>query len=383
MKRFNVGLVGTGVISDIYLKTCQNFDILDVIACGSLDLEESKAKAEKYQIPRVCSPQEIIDDPDIECVLNLTIPAAHAEISLAALNAGKHVYTEKPFATNIEDGKKILALAKSKGLYVGNAPDTFLGGRIQTCRKMIDQELVGDPIGVSAFAATHGVDMYHPNPDFYYQKGGGPLLDLGPYYLTAMVALLGPIKKTSAFAKRTFEERMIGSKPRRGEKMKVEVDTYIVGSLEFENGVLGTMMKSFDVWDNQLPRLEIYGTEGTISIVDPDPTGGPNEFGGKVYYKTRETARWTYRPREQGLENWDLAENTHGYNEDSRGLGLADMAYAVREKRSHRASGEMACHVLEVMLGMLESAESGEVYTVKSTCSIPEPLPQDFPLSEG
>ena len=195
MEKFRVGLIGTGVISDIYLKTCRRFDILDVVACGSLDVEESREKAEKYNIPRVCSPDEIIHDPDIECVLNLTIPAAHAEISTAALEAGKHVYSEKPFATSMDDGKKILALAKSKGLYVGNAPDTFLGGRLQTCRKLIDEGLIGEPAGVSSFAGTHGVERHHPNPVFYYKPGGGPLLDLGPYYLTAMIFLLGPVKR--------------------------------------------------------------------------------------------------------------------------------------------------------------------------------------------
>jgi len=382
MKSFRVGLIGTGVISDIYLKTCQKFDILDVVACSSLDVEESRGKAEKYHIPRVCSPDEIIVDPDIDCVLNLTIPAVHAEISLAALEAGKHVYSEKPFATSREDGKKILTLAESKGLYVGNAPDTFLGGRMQTCRKLIEDDLIGKPTGVSAFAGTHGVERHHPNPDFYYKQGGGPLLDLGPYYLTAMIALLGPVKRGCGFAKRTFDQRMIESHPRNGEMMTVDVDTHVCGMLEFFNGVLGSLMMSFDVWDSQLPRMEIYGEQGTICIPDPDPTDGTNIFGGEVYYKTRETARWNYRPRVQGLDEWDVAANNHGYNEDSRGLGLADLAYAVRDNRPPRASGKMAFHVFDIMMGILESSKSGEYSVLESTCSIPSPLPANFPLSE-
>lgn len=382
MPKLRVGLIGTGVISDIYLKTCQKFDILDVVACGSLDVAESRAKAEKYKIPRVCSPEEIIHDPEIECVLNLTIPAAHAEISMAALEAGKHVYSEKPFATSIEDGKKILALAEAKGLYVGNAPDTFLGGRLQTCRKLIEQGVIGEPAGVSAFAGTHGVERHHPNPIFYYKPGGGPILDLGPYYLTAMISLLGPVKRSCGFSKRTFDERMIESQPRYGEVMKVEVDTHVCGMLEFAGGVIGSIMTSFDIWDSQLPRLEIYGKEGTICIPDPDPVDGPNIFGGEVLYKTRETARWNYKPRVKGLENWDVAVNTHGYNEDSRGLGLADMAYAVRKKRPHRANGEMAYHVLEIILGLLDSSKKGEYSVLESSCSTPLPLPEDFPLSE-
>jgi len=382
MKKLRVGLIGCGVISDIYLKTCQKFEILDVVACASLDMEESQAKANTYNIPKVCSPDELISDSEIDCVLNLTIPAVHADISLAALEAGKHVYSEKPFATCIEDGKKILTLAKSKGLYVGNAPDTFLGGRMQTCRKLIEEGVIGEPTAVSAFVGTHGVERHHPNPDFYYRTGGGPLLDLGPYYLTAMISLLGPVKRSCGFSKRTFDERLIESQPRKGEFVKVEVDTHVSGSLEFSNGVIGTLMTSFDIWDSQLPRLEIYGKDGTLCIPDPNPVDGTNIFGGEVYYKTRETARWTYRPLVQGLDDWEAAENTHGYNEDSRGLGLADMAYAVRDKRPHRANGEMAYHVFEIMMGVLESSKTGEYSVLESTCDMPSPLPENFPLSE-
>lgn len=382
-KKFRIGLIGCGVISDIYLKTCRKFDILDVVACASLDIEESTRKAEQYNIPKVLSPTELLQDPDIDCVLNLTIPAVHAEISLAALEAGKHVYSEKPFATTLEDGTKVLELAKAKGLYVGNAPDTFLGGRMQTCRKLIEDGIIGKPTGVSAFAGTHGVERHHPSPDFYYQPGGGPLLDLGPYYLTAMISLLGPVKRTCGFAKKTFEQRLIESQPRNGEMIPVDVDTHVCGMMEFDSGVIGSLMMSFDVWDSQLPRMEVYGKLGTLCIPDPDPTDGTNIFGGEVFYKTRETARWNYRPRVKGLDEWDVVENKHGFNEDSRGLGLADLAYAVRDKRPLRASGEMAFHVSDIMMGILDSSKSGQYYEVESTCSIPSPLPANFPQSEG
>ncbi|MBT4526588.1 MAG: Gfo/Idh/MocA family oxidoreductase [Deltaproteobacteria bacterium] len=383
MEKLRVGLIGCGVISDIYLKTCQKFEVIDIVACASLDLEESRQKAKQYNIAKVCQPDELIQDPDIDCILNLTIPAVHAEISMAALEAGKHVYSEKPFATDLKDGEKILALAKSKNLFVGNAPDTFLGGRLQTCRKIIDDGIIGEPTGASAFVGTHGVERHHPNPAFYYQTGAGPLLDLGPYYLTALISMLGPIKRSCGFSKKTFSERIIESQPRHGEMMQVEVDTHICGTLEFENGVIGSLMTSFDIWDSQLPRLEIYGKEGTICMPDPDPVDGPNIFGGEVYYKTRETARWSYKPRVQGLEEWTVAENNHGYNEDSRGLGLADMAYAIKNQRPHRANGEMAHHVLETMLGLLESSQKGAYSVLKSTCSIPAALPADFPLNEA
>ncbi|MBE1275904.1 gfo/Idh/MocA family oxidoreductase [Enterovibrio baiacu] len=382
MNKFRVGLIGCGVISDKYLATSQVFDMIDMVACASLDWEESSRKAAAYGIPKVCTPEEIIRDPDIDCVLNLTIPAVHAQITLAALEAGKHVYSEKPFVTDLEDGKRILALAKEKGLYVGNAPDTFLGGRIQTCRKLIDQGVIGKPTGVAAFVPTRGVERHHPNPDFYYQPGGGPLFDLGPYYLTAMIALLGPVERVCGMAKKTLNERLIESQPRRGEKIPVDVDTHVNALLAFENDVQGSLMTSFDVWDSQTPRLEIYGEQGTLCIADPDPTDGINIFGGQVLYKTRETARWVYRPRVPNLEHWQVAENTHNFNEETRGIGLVDLTYAVKNQRPARASGEMAQHVCEIMFGILESSKTGQFSEIESRCDIPAPLPVDFPWSE-
>ena len=383
MKKFRVGLIGCGRISDIYLKTCGKFDELDVVACASLDIGESRAKAAQYGIAKACSPDEILADPQIDCILNLTIPAAHAEISLAALDAGKHVYSEKPFVTDLSDGRKILALARKKGLCVGNAPDTFLGGRWQTCRKLLDQGVIGRPTGVAAFVGTHGVERHNPNPDFYYQAGGGPLLDLGPYYLTAMVFLIGPVRRVCGLARRTFDRRMIENGPRHGQWMDVEVDTHSLSMMEFASGVIGSMTMSFDVWDSETPRFEIYGEAGTICIADPDPVHGANIFQGEVWYRTRQTSRWTHQPRPAGREDWLVAENTHGFNEDSRGLGLLDLAYAVRDGRPVRAGGEMAYHVCEVMDGILASPEAGAYRPIESTCPVPAPLPEHFPQSEN
>lgn len=383
MNTFRIGLVGCGRISDIYLKNCQRFDELEVVACASLDLEESRRKAGQWGIPEACRPEDIFANPDIDCVLNLTIPAAHAGVSKAALHAGKHVYSEKPFVTNLAEGREILDLAAQKGLLVGNAPDTFLGGRWQTVRKLIDQGVIGAPTGVSAFVPTHGTERHNPNPDFYYQKGGGPLLDLGPYYLTAMVFFLGPIARVAGMSRRTFDQRMIENGPRQGFMMPVEVDTHCLSLIEFENGVIGQMMMSFDVWDSETPRFEIYGEEGTICVPDPDPVHGANIFQGEVWLRTRETARWTHQPRPSGREAWQVAENTHGYNFDARGLGLLDLAYAVRDKRSPRASGEMAHHVYEVMDAMLVSPSAGRFMDIQSSCARPSPLPVNFPESEG
>lgn len=379
MSVFRVGLIGTGRISDVYLKNCAAFGGLEIVACGSLNMEESRTKAAEFGVPRVAEPDEIIADPEIDAILNLTIPAAHAEVSLAALEAGKHVYSEKPFVTDLADGRRVLELARNKGLTVGNAPDTFLGGRWQTVRKLLDQGMIGAPTGVAAFVPTHGVERHHPNPDFYYAKGGGPLLDLGPYYLTAMVFLLGPIRQVAAMGRRTFAERMIENGPRNGEMMPVEEDTHSLNLIAFENGVIGEMMVSFDVWESETPRLEIYGEDGTICIPDPDPGDGANIFQGPVWYRTREQARWTMRPRPKAPVEWCVAENTHGFNYDARGVGLLEMVDAVAKGRTPRASSVLAYHVTEAMEAMLASAREARFVDVASTCTRPELLPETFP----
>jgi predicted dehydrogenase len=376
----NVGLIGTGRISDIYLETCTAFSAVNISACGSLDPEESRRKAAHYGIAKVASPQDIIADDTIDCILNLTIPAVHAEVSLAALAAGKHVYSEKPLATTLQDGQRILDLAAARGLTVGNAPDTFLGGRWQTVRKLLDDGVIGTPIGCMAHVGTHGVERHNPNPDFYYQHGGGPLLDLGPYYLTAMVFLMGPIKRVSGMASRSFDRRQIETGPRSGDWMNVEVDTHSLSTLEFVSGAIGNMTISFDIWDSESPRFEIYGTEGTICIPDPDPVHGANNFGGPVWYRTRKTSRWEFQPRPTDRpDTWLEAENTHGFNVNSRGLGLVEMAYALNERRTPRASGELAQHVLEVMLGIDDSPRKGQFIDITSTCAVPPVLPNSFP----
>ena len=373
-KTFRVGLIGTGRISDIYLRNIKETAGVEIVACGSLNMAESRAKATEHNVPRVSPPDEIIADPEIDAVLNLTIPAAHAEISMAALEAGKHVYSEKPFVTDLADGRRVLDLAKSRGLKVGNAPDTFFGGRWQTLRKLLDTGVIGEPHGVSAFVPTSGVERHHPNPDFYYAKGGGPLLDLGPYYLAAMVFCLGPIARVAGLGRKRETSRMIENGPRHGQMMPVEVDTHSLSLIEFESGVTGQMMVSFDVWESETPRLEIYGTEGTICIPDPDPGDGANIFQGPVWVRTRDTARWTMRPRPKAPTDWQVAENTHGLNFDARGVGLADLAMAVREGREPRASGALGLHLCEVMEGMLQSPGLGRFVDITTTCARPPML---------
>ena len=374
-----VGLIGCGRISDIYIQNCQSYNELQLVGCASLDMAESREKARQYDIGIVCSADELISHPDIDCILNLTVPSAHTDIALAALESGKHVFSEKPFATDLAQGRAVLKRALDNQLLVGNAPDTFLGGRWQTCRALIDSGVIGMPTGVAAFVGTHGVERHNPNPDFYYLEGGGPMLDLGPYYVTAMVSVLGPISRVCGLSRKTFSERMIENGHRSGEMIPVEVDTHTMGMIEFESGVIGSITMSFDIWDSETPRFEIYGEEGTLCIPDPDPVHGANQFGGEVWYRTRENSRWAYQPRVTGKDSWTVAENCHGYNDNSRGLGLLDLAVAVKEKRQPRASGELAYHVSEALTGILEAPARGGYIDIASTCQRPDPLPQQFP----
>lgn len=359
MKPVKVGIIGCGNISSIYFKNAQKFGILDLIAAADLIPERVEAQAAEFNIPHVYySGAELLENPEIELVVNLGTPEVHAEICLAALNAGKHVYVEKPLAIALEEGQAILNLAKAKGLLVGGAPDTFMGGGIQTCRKLIEDGLIGEPIGGTAFMVNHGHESWHPDPEFYYKVGGGPMFDMGPYYLTALVNLLGPIKRICGSTKISFPERTITSREKYGQKISVEVPTHVAGIFDFASGAVVSMITSFDVWGAELPRIEIYGTKGTLSVPDP------NTFGGPVKVKLAGS-------------DWQEIPLTHGYSENSRGVGIADMAYAIRTGRKYRANGDLTYHVLEAMHGVHEAASSGQYYNMLSTCDKPEPLNQD------
>ena len=358
MEKVKVGIIGCGKISSIYLKNLSSvFKITEVAACADLVVERAEAKAAEFGIKKACSVNELLSDQDIKIVLNLTTPQSHMEVCVAALNAGKHVYVEKPLAITRENGKKIIDTALSKNLLAGCAPDTFLGGGLQTCRKLIDDGWIGKPVAATAFMLCHGHENWHPDPEFYYQTGGGPMLDMGPYYLTALVSLLGPVEKVTGSTRITFPQRTITSEPKSGKIIDVEVPTHITGIMDFANGTVGTIITSFDVWSSQLPRIEIYGSEGTL--IAPDP----NTFGGPVSI------------RRQGQTEWSQIPLTHGYIENSRGIGVADMAYSILSGRKHRANADMAYHVLDLMQGFHDSSNDGRHYIVKSTCERPAPLP--------
>src|SRR2546427_8394673 len=232
IKKVNIGVIGCGKISSIYFQILQTFDIINVIACADLDMERARMQAESFHIPRATSVEELLADPEIELVINLTIPRAHAEVGMAVLQAGKKLYTEKPLASSREQGRQLLATAHTQGLRVGGAPDTFLGGGLQTCRQLIDEGAIGTPIAAHAFMMSHGQEHWHPDPDFFYQPGAGPLFDMGPYYLTALITLLGPIRRVTGSAKATFPERIITSQPKYGTKITVNTPTHITGVLD-------------------------------------------------------------------------------------------------------------------------------------------------------
>ncbi len=352
-----VGIVGCGNISGAYLEACRRFRALSVEAVGDLDMGLAEARAAEFSVPRALEPEALVLDPDLDLVINLTVPTAHAAISLSALEAGKNVYSEKPLATDRDDGARLLAAAGAHGVRLGAAPDTFLGGGLQTCRKLIDDGWIGRPLAATAFMVNHGMEHWHPNPDFFFQPGAGPLFDVGVYYVTALVSLLGPVARVAGSASTGSTHRTIGVGPRLGETIRVGTPTHVSALLEFANGALGTLVASFDVWASELPRLEIYGTEGTLALPDP------NTFGGPV------------RIRRGRAEAWSELPLTHGYAANNRGLGAADMAHAARSGRPHRASGEMAYHVLDIMQGTLESAERGERVTLRSRCERPAALP--------
>ncbi len=363
MKPVKIGIIGCGAISGVYFEAGKTFEILDIVACADIVPERAKAKAEQHQIPKACTPEELLADPEIEIVVNLTIPKAHFEVSLAALEAGKSAYSEKPLAVTREEGRRLLEVARARGLLLGCAPDTFLGGGLQTCRKLIDDGWIGEPVAASAFMMSHGHESWHPDPEFYYQAGGGPMFDMGPYYLTALVNLIGPVRRVTGSARITFPERTITSQPKFGKKIQVETPTHVAGVMDFANGAVGTIITTFDVWAAQLPRIEIYGTEGSLSV--PDPNG----FGGPVAV------------RRAGASEWSQVPLTHGYTRQSRGIGVADMAYALRSGRPHRANGEMAYHVLDTMQAFLDASATGKHIELTSTCKRPAPLP--LGLCEG
>ena len=351
----NVGIIGCGNISEIYLQARRKFPALNIVACADLVLARAEEKATLHDIAAL-SVEEMLADSAIDLCINLTIPGAHANVDLAVLEAGKSVYSEKPLAISRADGRTVLERAAGAGLRVGCAPDTFLGGGLQTCRKLIDDGWIGEPVAATAFMISRGHEHWHPDPGFYYQPGGGPMFDMGPYYLTALISMLGPVARVSGSTRTTFAQRTITSEPKYGQQIEVRVPTHVTGLLDFVCGATATLIMTFDVWSATLPRLEIYGTEGSLQLPDP------NTFGGPVRVKRGREAEWSEIPM------------AFGYTDNSRGIGVADMAVAIGEQRPHRASAELAYHVLDIMCAMHEASDQSSHIFLESTCERPAAL---------
>jgi predicted dehydrogenase len=364
MTRTRVGLVGCGVISSTYATTLTELDFVDLVVCADLDAERSAKLAENHGIPETGSLDDVLARDDLDIVLNLTPPLAHAEVTGAAIASGTSVFSEKPLAITLAEGRVLHAAAAAVDVRFGCAPDTFLGVGLQTCRDAIDRGDIGEPIGANAFMLSPGPERWHPSPSIFYARGAGPLFDMGPYYLTALIHLLGPVARVTAAARRHRPERPILSEPQRGELIPVEVPTHVATLLEFESGPIATLVTSFDVAASRYRHIEIYGTDATLSVPDPNTFGGPVKL------------------RRVGDTEWNEVPLREATIPQRRGIGLADMAWAVRTGRPHRASSELALHVLDVMDRTVAAAEAGVRIDLETSCERPAPMPAGLPVNE-
>jgi predicted dehydrogenase len=366
-QKLKAGIIGAGNISGIYIKNLQDrfSDTIDLCAIANASPEKAREAAKRYGLDFAESPDALLARDDIAIVLNLTPPAVHYAVAKAAIEAGKHIYNEKPLCANLADGEALLALAKKNKVRVSCAPDTFLGAGIQTARKIIDDGWIGRPFAGGAFMMHHGPEHWHPAPEFFYAPGGGPLLDMGPYYLTALTALLGPVATVTGNTTAALDTRIATCKEKYGLQIPVTTPTHISALLNYSCGVALSLIVSYDVWSHSLPCIEIYGSEGSLQV------GDPNLFASPVRVKRCGSETWQEFPLVRP-SNPLLADRFGGDN--WRGIGVTDMAESIYANRPHRASGDLALHVLEVMTRILESAETGKRLTISNTCERPEKL---------
>jgi len=351
-----VAIVGCGVISRAYAHTMRKLGNISLAAC--VDDLPGRAEELATEFGATASTLEaVLEDPTIDVVVNLTPPLAHAAVVGAVLDAGKAAFTEKPLGVELAEGAAVVDLANARGLRLGCAPDTFLGAGLQTSRAVIDRGDIGEPLAANAFMLSPGPERWHPSPALFYQRGAGPLLDMGPYYFTALVQLLGPARAISASARASRTQRPILSEPRRGELIDVEVPTHVGALVEFDSGPIATLVTSFDVQASRYRNIEVYGTEATLSVPDPNTFGGPLMI------------------RRNGDEKWTEIELLPAHLPQQRGIGLADMVWAQRSGRAHRTSSALALHVLELMTGALTAAAEGRRVDLQTTCDRAEPLP--------
>ncbi len=365
MDPVQVGCIGCGNISGQYLSMSRRFSAMQIVACSDLNRSAAEAAAVRHGIDLVLSPEELLADPGIEVVLNLTTPKAHVPVSVAALEAGKHVYVEKPLGINCDEGRRLMETAARTGLRVGCAPDTFLGAGLQTCRRLIDKGDLGDITAFTAFMISRGHEHWHPAPEFYYEPGGGPMMDMGPYYLTALLQLLGPMRRVNGFTSIAIPRRTITSQPKSGAEIGVQTPDHYAGVIEFASGAVGSVIQSFAMRnaeaDGEHP-IVIYGTKATLKV--PDPNG----FDGVP------------RIRHEGGDGlWHDVPHAFvaGYG---RGVGLLDLAHALRSGREHRCSLQQAFCVLDAMRGFGDASDSGRAHLVRQPYERPAPMPSGSPF---
>ncbi|MEE1622565.1 Gfo/Idh/MocA family protein [Zafaria sp. J156] len=353
-----VGIIGAGVISTQYLDNLTTFADVVVHAIGDLFPEAAKARAEQYGIAVHGTPEDVLSHPEVEIVVNLTIPAAHVPVAQSAVRAGKHVWSEKPFSLDRASGRELLAEAEAAGLLLGCAPDTFLGAGLQSARRAIEAGVIGAPLTALTLFHVPGPEAWHPSPEFLFQAGAGPLLDMGPYYLTALIQTFGSIRRVAAMGTRSRDQRTIATGPKAGTAFDVTVPTHVGALIEFESGQQAQSIFSFQSELKRMGWIEMSGTEGTLSLPDP------NMFDGEL------------RLMRAGADEWEVLElegSTAG-----RGQGVLDMARAIRAGRAHRAQGALAFHVVDALLAIEQSAATGEFVAVESSAPVVPALPAEW-----
>ncbi len=374
MRDFQIGILGCGVISRTYASDIKAFyPRLHIAACADVRPESARKLAEEFGIPKACTPEELLGDPEIEIIIDLTPPQFHVELNRQIIQAGKHLFSEKPFAQTTREAEELVALAVEKGVKIGSAPDTFLASGLQSMRYYLDTGLIGKPFFVTANMTTFGAETWHPAPAPFYRKGSGPLYDMAPYYLSALVALFGPAESVGAFSAKPSETRHVYSGPQAGTEIPAEIPTHYSAILRMRSGVIANLNVSFDIYRSSLPMFEVYGDGGTLAYPDPNFGGGTP----KVYRKEQFTDTvWQHTPESEARRETfrDLPELFTRAKDYSRGIGVLDLAAAIERNGRNRANGEMIIHITEIIEGLIRSAESGSFAQLRTTCGRPEPL---------
>lgn len=374
LRIFKIGILGSGVISRTYLADIKTFyKNLEIIACADINLDAAKKLASEFDIKKAYTPEELLKDDEVEIVINLTPPQFHVMLAKQIITAGKHLFSEKPFASSLAEAKEVIELAKARGIKVGCAPDTFLASGLQSLRYYLDHDLIGKPFFVTANMTTFGVETWHPNPAAFYTLSSGPLFDMAPYYLSAIVALLGPIEHIAAFDAKASDTRHIYTGREAGTDIEVKIPTHYSAILRLKSGVVVNLNISFDIYKSNLPMFEIYGDGGTLTYPDPNFGGGTprvyrkEQYTDTVYQQTKEAAA----RKERFYELPELYPRVKDY---SRGIGVLDLAKAIETNTDNRADGSLILHITEAIEAIKYSSENGEFYKMSTTCKRPKPL---------